>query len=179
MNKTELEAIRQRAEQANILEMDAKIKQLEGEVDRLTKALESETCARRNTNGLFDPDITQAVNIHRSNETPGLMTFDEWAKLSAENRHKYNLLVMEIQSLQTENHQLNIELERRRNELTVMLNERLMPLEQDNARLRAAISESIADVKGAQFTDNTWKEAEAEKRGILAGLENALKGGDK
>ena len=49
----------------------------------------------------------------------------------------------------------------------------------DNARLRAAIVEIIADVRGAQFTDNTWKEAEAEKRGILAGLENALKGGAK
>lgn len=46
-------------------------------------------------------------------------------------------------------------------------------------RLNSAIMESIQDVKGAQFTDNTWKEAKAEQQGILAGLKAALTPGWK
>lgn len=74
-------------------------------------------------------------------EAPGLISFDEWSKLSAENRHRYNLLVTEIQSLQAENHQLNVELERRRSELVVMTTERLLPLEQEVRRLKARLVE--------------------------------------
>ncbi len=44
------------------------------------------------------------------NETPGLMTFDEWAKLPAEDRHRYNLLVQEIQQLQGDNAKLRAEI---------------------------------------------------------------------
>lgn len=85
-------------------------------------------------------------------ETPGLMTFDEWAKLPAEDRHRYNLLVQEIQQLQADNAKLRAEVERLKRE--DMANQYLLAeaeigasavadqikdLEAENARLRAAL----------------------------------------
>ena len=47
--------------------------------------------------------------------------------------------MVEIERLTAENALAQTEAERRRNELTVMLNERLLPMEQENKRLRAAL----------------------------------------
>ena len=91
-------------------------------------------------------------------EAPRLISFDEWSKLSAENRHRYNLLVTEIQSLQAENHQLNVELERRRSELVVMTTERLLPLEQEVRRLKA-INKELTDWWNAT---NPWRDDDIE-----------------
>lgn len=73
--------------------------------------------------------------------------------------------------------ELSIEAERRRHELTVMLTERLMPLEQENARLKKAL-EFYADEKnwemegpGKHWTVDAYQDA-----GDIA--RQALKGGE-
>lgn len=113
------------------------------------------------------------------NETPSLMTPDEWAKLSAENRHRYNLLVQEIQQLQGENARLLSEVERLNAELNkvrIALGKAAMeinvvgPVDHRIRVLRAEMSETNAEL----FAELERLTAEnARLRRVLMNIESA------
>lgn len=101
----------------------------------------------------------------------------EVERLRADNEHLETVGESLAQSLDD----VKAEAERRRNELTIMLTERLMPLEQENSRLRAALEEYAKKENWGRsrggYVDRFMPVEENDILGWTV-AENALKGGE-